>query len=251
MQPEEALARMPGSLEILDQEFLEYARSKATQMAPHADFDRPSGEEPDDIARWLETHPTSYWGQRRALAQAMERKEWESARTKAEQLIAMWPEDHSDEGVYWQLAVICKALGDAPAEREALVQLVSRAPSPREGLLRLIEMDHERAAWSDVLRWCELLVGIQPINDVLQDYRSQAATQIADYDKALRALKAMVAMDPIDPAGVFFRMAQASAALKNNDQAKRYCLQALEESPRYRDALELLVQLRPAVSRGR
>jgi tetratricopeptide (TPR) repeat protein len=251
MRPEEALARMPGSLEILDQEFLEYARAKAMQMAPHADFDRPSEEESNDIASWLETHPTSYWGQRRALAQAMERKEWESARVKAEQLIAMWPEDPSDEGIYWQLAIICRALGDVPAERDALVQLVSRASSPREGLLRLIEMDRERAAWSDVLRWCELLVGIQPINDVIQDYRSQAATQVADHDKALRALKAMVAMDPIDPAGVFFRMAQASAALKNTNQAKRYCLQALEESPRYREALELLVQLRPAVSRGR
>lgn len=243
MRQEEALARLPGSLQILDQDFVEFAKSKAAQMSATADFSRPSPEEAKDRKAWLRDHSNSYWGHQQAMADSVKSRDWQAAREHAETLMALWPDDPSDTGISWQLAGICKALGDTDAEYKALQQLAQRAGSPREGLLRLVELAIQRSDWKMALYGCERLHGISPMSDSIQEMRSLAAEKVEDPATALRALRARLALDPIDPASVLYRMAQASLELGDKKQAKRYCLQALEESPRFADALSLLVSL--------
>lgn len=244
MRPEEALARLPGSLDLLDQEFVEFAKEKGTQMATDADFTRLPRDSEVDLRVWLEEHPQSYWGRQQAMTAAIRNKDWGSAREQAQALIALWPADSSDEGVYWQLAKICRELGDSDAEYEALVQLSQRASAPRSGLSRLLDLNSQRQEWNNVLETSDLLMGVDPLSQTLQEHRSLAAEKLSEPVVALAALRAQQALGPIDPASVLYRMAVASVQLGKRQQAKRYCLQALEESPRFVDALTLLVQLR-------
>jgi tetratricopeptide (TPR) repeat protein len=242
MRQEEALARLPGSLEILDQEFLEFVRDKAKRMAPDADFTPLPNDPSLNLQMWLAEHPNSYDGNRQALASAVKNKDWVSAKKLAEHLIKLWPDDSSDEGVYRQLARICKELGDLDAEYDALIELSKRAAAPREGLLRVTELAKDRE-WKTMYRTSDILQGIDPMSDTVQQYRILAAEKGDDHDTAQAALRALLALDPIDPAFVLYRLARVSLKLNDRKQAKRYCLQSLEESPRYTDALKLLMEL--------
>jgi tetratricopeptide (TPR) repeat protein len=68
---------------------------------------------------------------------------------------------------------------------------------------------------------------------------------------AIESLMALSELDPIDPSDVFLRLATAYELLSKQSsdvqseisKAKRYCLKALEEAPRFELALKLLQQL--------
>jgi Tfp pilus assembly protein PilF len=60
---------------------------------------------------------------------------------------------------------------------------------------------------------------------------------------ATSALSALLELSPTDPADVHYRLAMAQHSLGQHDLAKRSVLKALEEAPRYRDALDLLVAI--------
>jgi uncharacterized pyridoxal phosphate-containing UPF0001 family protein len=57
-------------------------------------------------------------------------------------------------------------------------------------------------------------------------------------------------LDPSNPAEVHFELAQALHRAGDPD-AKRQVLQALEEAPRYRKALDLLVQIHDSAEQGK
>jgi len=243
MRPEEALKRLPGSLDALDQEFLEFARQKALAWNPETDFTKPNPEELAALDDWLAEHPRSYWGWRERMAKRIAENRWDEALQAGQVLKELWPQDNSELGVYDALATIQRKLGNADGEREALGQLVEFAAAPRAGLLRLIEIDTQREDWPNVLRWSERLQGIAPLQSELQWSRSNAAEMVGEHRTAIAALEALSAMDPIDPSLVQFRLAKNLHAIGQQAEAKRCCLLALEESPRFREALELLVAL--------
>ncbi len=243
MRPEEALARLPGSLELLDAEFLEFARNKALAMSTAADFTPLSETDAANLENWFVEHPTSYPGLRAQLKRQLADEQWKQALETAQTLETLWPDDPSEEGIHAVLAKIHRELDSSDSERSSLIRLSELAAAPREGLLRLVAIDREREDWQSVLRWTNRLQGISPMNTELQTARSQAAEKMEDFDLAARALSALAAMDPIDPAMVQFRLAKAWLGLEEPARAKRACLMALEESPRFRDALELLLQL--------
>ena len=72
---------------------------------------------------------------------------------------------------------------------------------------------------------------------------AQAAEMLEQPQEAVRSLQALSRLDPLDPAQVQYRLAKAYHQLGNEPQkALRHCLMALEESPRYAEALQLLLQ---------
>lgn len=243
MKADEALARLPGSLAYLDAEFLEFARARAKSFAPKADFTKPTPEELQDLESWMVSHPNSYWGLKKRLENAIQAKKWGDAARAAESLVSLWPEDHSEVGIYSQLATVYKGMEDSAKEYDALRGLERFSPAPREGLLRLIEIDSKRNAWDSVAKWVDRMQGIQPMRSDTQTPRAIAAEKNLDNQVAIRALEALATMDPVDPANIYFRLASAWYRSGDLPKAKRYCLMALEEAPRYSEAFDLLLQL--------
>lgn len=243
MPAAEALKRAPGTLELLDKEFQEYAVALASKYGEGVDFERAKEEEKVDAADWLAEHPENYWGLRSQCIAHIKAKKWDDALAIADKLKGMVPGDDSNEGIYALLARIHRGKGNELDERAALIELSERSSDCREALLRLIEIDEKREDWSALEKWCEALQAINPIRSDLQELRAQTYEKQGNAAKAAESLFALLDLQPTDPASIHYRLAKSLKSLGKRKEAKRHVLMALEESPRYKDALELLVEI--------
>lgn len=243
MPASEALKRAPGTLELLDFEFRDYAMARAAKYGEGVDFDRANSENKVDVETWLVEHPESYWALRGQCQVMVKAKKWDEALVIAQKLRTMLPDDSSNEGLYAILASIYRGKGIDEEERSALVELTIRSSDCREALLRLLEIDEKRRDWSSLEKWCEQMQAINPIRSDLQQLRSLTYEKLGNAAKAVEALFACLDLQPTDPANIHYRLAVSLHALGKHDLAKRQVLMALEESPRYRAAMALLVRI--------
>ncbi len=243
MPASEALKRAPGTLELLDNDFRNFAMALAAKYGNGVDFDRASKEKKVDAATWLLDHPDSYWGLRSQCQELLRSKKWDEALGVADKLRNMLVEDSTNEGIYAILAKIHRGKGDAVEERSALVELSQRSSDCREALLRLIEIDEERADWQSLETWCEQMQAINPIRSDLQQIRSLTYEKVGNAAKAAEALSACLELQPTDPASIHYRLAVSLQSLGKTELSKRQLLMALEESPRYKAAMDLFVKL--------
>jgi tetratricopeptide (TPR) repeat protein len=244
MPTEEALKRAAGTLELLDNDFREYALSKAQAYAPKVDFTRP--KQPQtllDNTEPVSSNSESYWNLREKCALLIRGKKFDEALVEAEKLKSIFPEDASADGVYALLATIYRSQGELALEREACITLVERTSDARDTLSRLIELDEKREDWESLDRWCEQLHEIQPLSADLQSMRAKVAERRNKPQTALDALVACLELNPTDRSDVHFRLATAFNSLGDKAKSKRHVLMALEESPRYVEALELFAAL--------
>lgn len=243
MPSAEALKRAPGTLELLDKEFQDYAMELAAKYGEGVDFDRADPGEKVDATAWLAEHPDSYWGLRSVCQGLIKAKKWDEALSIADRLKVMLPDDGSNDGIYALLAIIYRGKEDSDAERAALIELTERSSDCRDAIERLMEIDEKRADWSSVGKWCEAMQAINPIRSDLQQVRALAYEKLENPAKAAEALTAILDLQPTDPANIHYRLAVSYQKLGKTELAKRQVLMALEESPRYRDALALLVKI--------
>jgi tetratricopeptide (TPR) repeat protein len=244
MPADEALRRAPGSLDALDAEFFAFASEKAQRYANEVDLSKPSKQDRENMASWLESHPDSVYAMRMKVKNLITNKKWDEALELALRLQTLLPSDASNDGVYAMLATIHRAKEDVQQERLAWIQLANLSADCRQALLRLLEIDRQSEDFESMLVWCERLVQIDPLRLDVQSARAQAAFQRGNSFLAIRALQACLQLGPIDPAGVHYQMALAHESNHELDQAKRQVLLALEESPRYIEALKLLAKIR-------
>ena len=243
MPASEALKRAPGTLELLDSEFRDYAMAMAAKYGNGIDFDRAKPEEKIDAATWLVDHPDSYWGLRSQCQELLRSKKWDEAFIVAEKLRSMLVDDSANDGIYSILASIHRGRGNVVDERAALVELSQRSSDCRAALLRLIEIDEKRDDWQSLEKWCEQMQAINPIRSDLQQLRSLTYEKIGNAVKAAEALSASLELQPTDPASIHYRLAVSLQSVGKIELAKRQVLKALEESPRYKAAMELFVTM--------
>lgn len=243
MPAAEALKRAPGSLELLDKEFRDHAMALAADYGRGVDFEKADPAEKVDAVTWLAEHPDSYWALMSQCREMIRAKKWDEAIEVAEKLKKLLPQESSNDGVYGMLATIHRGRGNEADERSALMELTERSSDCREALLRLIEIDEKKKDWTSLVKWSEMLQCINPIRSDLQAVRALAYENLDNRDKAAEALAACLELQPTDPANIHFRLARALFATGKTESAKRQVLMALEESPRYKAALELLVKI--------
>jgi DNA-binding SARP family transcriptional activator len=97
--------------------------------------------------------------------------------------------------------------------------------------------------WPAVSMSAERLLAVNPLLPVGHEMLARSAAELGRADEVVEPLAALAQMDPIDPADVHFRLAEAYYELGNRDQARREVLKALEEAPRFREAQKLLLNL--------
>lgn len=243
MPASEALKRAPGTLELLDKDFQEFAFAKANAFGKGVDLSQPTAEDRENMPDWLAKHSESYLALSTRCRSLINAKKWTDALEIAEELKTLLPDDPSDDGVYAMLATIHRAMENTELERTAWLSLAERSADCRQALMRLIEIDTDREDWPAVSRWCERMIEIDPMRSDVQAARAQASEQTNAPELAAKALAASIELDPIDPAGLHFRLAKSLYQLKRVDESKRHALMALEESPRFLEALELLKQI--------
>jgi len=172
----------------------------------------------------------------------LEEKNWSEAKPLLVKLVNLYPNSTGTESAYRKLATVYRALGETNAEKRILMQFAEKDDEAIDAYLRLMELSTEAQEWAAVQKYAGRYLAVDPL--VAPPYRflaqaSEAAGQVPD---AIGACQALLQLDPPNPAEVHFRLARLLYA-KRDPAARLHLLQALEDAPRYREALRLLRQM--------
>jgi tetratricopeptide (TPR) repeat protein len=242
----ETLQRHTGSLEVLDQEFADYARERAEKLAPDLTWKELESEGPASVADledWLEKEPNNFHALLAYATLLAKAERLDDARTVLERFLALYPQYVGSNNAYEQLAGIERKTGNVDGERTALEQLAARKGDAVEVYLRLMELGAAANDWEVVVRNADRMLAVNPLVPAPHRYLGQAAEQLGQTDRAIEAYRAMLEMDPTDPAEVHFRLAKGLHEKGLGKEAQRHVLMALEEAPRFRDAHRLLLSI--------
>jgi tetratricopeptide (TPR) repeat protein len=261
----DTIAKHSAPMEKLEKDFAAFARDRAEKLAPTLDFEKPEFEKAKAAERqrtrrgqpsdhnltggtgdwdaWAKEHPTNFWVMSRQAEQLVEDKQWAEAKNILRKLVDAFPGYVGADGGYAMLAATHRALGETNAEREVLTRWAEKDDEATDAYLRLMEMESAAKNWPAVLLNGNRFLAVNPL--IMPPYRfvSQASEQVGDSAGAVAAYRSWLALDPPDPAEVHFNLARLLH--KAGDAgAKRHLLQALEDAPRSRDALKLLLEMK-------
>ena len=265
----DALTKNVGSLQKLDATFAEYARQRAKSFGAQADWSKqgvPEENDVDVLQDWLTEHPNNYWALRKLASALIAAEQYEQALEPLEKIRELGAISGERGGPLEQLTQVYRELRRTPAEREAHEAIVARSSDALPSLTRLIELSHPEASpgnsertaepqkqaraetkrieqWQQVQDLAERFLAVNPLIPTGHEYLAVASEALQQPEVAIDALKALALMEPIDPAALHYRTARAYTQLQQTSQAKRQVLMALEDAPRYRDALRLLLKV--------
>jgi tetratricopeptide (TPR) repeat protein len=260
----------------LEKDFTAYARAQAVKLGPGLNWEKPDflaannrqrggnrrGGPADDHSStnlppvllqipgaldaaweaWEEKHPTNYWVMTRKAMRLVEAKEWSEARPLLRQLVELHPGDTGPESAYRLLAAAHRALGETNLERQVLTRFAEKDDAAADAYLRLMELGAAAKDWAAVVQNAERFLAVNPLVAPPYRFLARAAEQTGANQTAIEANRALLELDPSDPAEVHFQLARALYRAKETE-ARRQVLMALEEAPRYREALQLLLKI--------
>lgn len=244
-----ALAKNVAPLETLEKEFATYAKEAAEQMAPKLNFEKPpvaliqASASPIEVANWEASHPENYWLLLTRARKLTEEKNWSGARAVLEKIVAAYPTAKGSDSPYRPLSNVLRELGDKAAEREVLTTWSALDDEATEAYVRLMDLATETKEWPVVARNAERYLAVNPL--VIPPWRNLALAsgEQGDTPAAIAAWRTLLKLDAPDPAGAHFQLAQLLRKDGQLAEARSQTLFALEEAPRYRDALHALVEL--------
>ncbi len=245
--PSESLSQFVGSPQQFDEEFAKYIRQKASDFGNGAEFDTPELPDkptPETLLKLVADHPKNFAIQQQYAKSLIESHQWQAAKEVVDRLIALVPQYCGPDSPYAMAATIARQSG-APVEdeREALLKLVERESDAFDPRVRLAEIEISQMRWDDAERHAKDALAINPLIPTAYRLLSRAGGACGDRAAQIRALKALLELDPLDPADAHFRLADALYDDQQFELAKRQVLMALEFAPRYRAAHRLLLKI--------
>lgn len=242
----DALARYTGSLELLDEEFAEFARRRAESFAPQASWKTPELPEratAADIAAWLENDPDNFRALQQLAVALLREEKWIDAAAPAKRLSELCPEYTGSNNAYGILARVYRETADEAAERAILQELARRDGDAVDAYLRLMELAAASEDWTAVADAAQRMLAAQPLVIAPHRQLATAAERLDQADVAIGAYRALLQFETSDRALAHFRLATLLNDAGHDDDARRQVLMALEEAPRYLAAHRLLLKL--------
>ena len=102
--------------------------------------------------------------------------------------------------------------------------------------------------WEMVRVNAERFLAVNPLIPLPYRYLAQASESLGEVEAAIGAHRALLQLDPANPAAVHFALARALHQAGEPTDARRHVLLALEDAPRFRAALDLLLQVQEGES---
>jgi tetratricopeptide (TPR) repeat protein len=242
----ESLARYAGSLEKLDADFADYARKQAQALAPEADWSQPElprRATSTMIGAWLNDHPRNYAALARFARQLMNEGKWDEAKSPLEEMRKLYPQDETASGALSMLAEVHRELKNVAEERAVLSQLAQLSDDDVEMFTRLTELATKAEDWPAVKKHATRWLAVNPLSPGPHRAAISAAEASADDALAIDSYRALLLLDPFDPAEIHLKLAGLLQRKGDLALAKRHALLALEETPRYRAAHERLLAI--------
>lgn len=243
----DAIARHTIPMGELEKRFALSALRLAEEFGPGVDWREPDNDEvnrrsPASLTLFLENNPKNFTARKALTTLLVGVSNWDAAIESADALIALLPDYTGGENGYSLKALACRGKGDLAAEAEALEQLASRSAEALVAYTRLVEMNFEEENWDGVVTNARRGFAINPFQQRVHycqgcahEAREESTLAVESFENALR-------LKPANPSEVRFRLARL---LKSDDadQARRYVLDSLADSPRYLEAHGLLLEI--------
>lgn len=242
----DSLARHAGSLEELDAEFAAFARKRAADMAPDADWSEPelpTRANAELLAAYLKEHPHNYAALQRLAKQHLAAKNWEAAKEPLATMRRLHPNDASSDGHLALLARVHRELKETTPERAVLAALAKLTDDNVDLFARLGELAGEANDWETVRQMARRWLAVNPLHSAPHRMAASAAEKLNDHHLASDSYRAQLLLDPIDAAELHLRLATSLQIVGDLAAAKRHALLALEEAPRFRAAHRRLLEI--------
>ncbi len=243
-----ALARHTVPLEELEEGFAVYAKAQAGQLAPGLDWERPEAElfleeGATEFAAFAEKHPDNYWVLKTKSQRWTEQQKWAEAVVPLRRLVELYPGQKGSDSAYRPLVTALRTLGDAPGELAMLKKWTEVDDEATDGFLRLMELGAAASDWATVKQNAERYLGVNPLVAPPYRYLAQAAAGLGDDSAAVVAWRTLIQLDVPERADAHYQLARLLHQRGDTGEARRHVLLALEETPRYRSALQLLLEI--------
>ncbi len=245
----DALRRVTGSLEELDDQFAEYLRAEAEALAPGLDWEQPPADPTlplPELQAWIESHDDNFYALKIQSQRLMRERKWREAQAPLQRLIEAYPGYVEAGNAYEQLARCYAELGETSEQQAVLKQLAELDDDCLEAYLQLIKFAKEAADWPAMAEYAQRALAVNPLLRSAHQALAEASTALDRPQEAIRSYNALLSFDAADVADVHFRLAQLLQETEDLPAAKRHVLEAIETAPRYRAALELLLELSDA-----
>ncbi|MCA8991127.1 MAG: tetratricopeptide repeat protein [Planctomycetaceae bacterium] len=244
-----AIERHTDPLPKLEEDFKTHVTQLANDYAPGVDWSEPDIadllEQPTKagVLVWAKEHPANYRGLCICADLLVQQQKWENAKNVLEQVVSLFPGETGLASPTWQLAEVCRQLGNEEQEHEMLLAIANLDDDHAPALIRLLELEIANENWNAVREHAEQLRGIRSL--ISQPYKAilSASQHSEDEENVIPALQSLLALDPEDPAELHYQLAKQMAHQGQKETAKRQVLMALEYAPRFGDALNLLLEL--------
>lgn len=239
----DALQRYAGSLEALDAEFTAYARKLAEDFAADADWeqvDLPPDAPIEELVEARKAHPDNFWLLQRHATTLIQLGRWQQAKPLVEQMLNVYPGFTAGHSM---LAAIHREAGETEAELAVLKKLSELSPDDVDAFARLMELHAAKSDWEAVATYGDRLLAVNPLQRAPHRLLIKAAEETGDEGRAIGSLRALIEMDPIDPADTHYRLGAALHRRGDLQLAKAEIIKALEEAPRFRAAHRQLLEI--------
>ncbi len=240
----------------LEEEFARYAQQRAEGLAPGLNWEKPdpalllpSGA--PALAAWEKQRPDNLHVLRFRAQQAVDGKDFAAARRHLERLISLYPLQKGSDSAYRVLAAVLRHQNDTVAERALLARWAEVDDEAAEGYLRWMELSAAAGDWPAVKRGAQRYLAVNPL--VAPPYRllARAATETGDSSEAVVAWRTLLQLDVPDAVEAHFQLARLLHGRGESELAMQEVVAALEEAPRYRAALQLLLEIQRALDRAK
>mgnify|MGYP001013564922 CR=1 FL=1 len=243
----DAIARHTAPMEELEKSFALAATRLAESYGPEVDWKKPEAEEMNprsllSVAAYVKRHPANLEARQTLTALLLQAENWDEAVESAAALIALLPEHTGERNGYALKARALRGKEDAAGETAVLEEFASRSAEAFQTYNRLIEVGFAGGDWDTVIANAQRGLAINPFTERIHYCRGCAHEAKAETDLAVRSFENVLRLGPANPSEVRFRLARL---LKDGDAAtaKRHVLDALADSPRYREAHDLLLAI--------
>ncbi len=232
-----------AKLADVEKDFAAFIRDKAEKLAPGADLEKPPEKGAEtELFVWEKLHPRNYFRQMQQARDLMEAKHWAEAKPILESLANSYSGESHGDNPLWLLAVTERNLNATNAELALLEKLAQKDADFVDLYARLIELSEARTNWIAMENYADRLLAVNPLVALPHRALAKAAGALGKRDEAITAYRALLLLNPPDPAEVHFQLARLLHT-RGDLEAKRQVLQSLEEAPRYRDAQQLLLEI--------
>ncbi len=240
-----ALAAHFAPIEKLDTEFATHAQELAKQTGPKLDWTPPKRADyasAKGLSEFITKNPDNYTALTEQAKQLLEEKKWAEAKAPLQKLIELYPHQTEAGSAYSLLAHVHRELGEADAEVAMLSKIVELSSDATDAYERLMKIGAQRQDWPMVIANAEHYAAVNPLSRTPHAAEAEAREALGEKPAAITAYRTLLQLGPADPAETHYRLARILHAT-GDPAAKREVLLALEDAPRFRAALALLLEI--------